>query len=90
MAKLSVFMVSARFRGSHTISAEWLPSLKDGLKPAEPLKSDTDFRCAFYGNIFRGKCESDRHSNYDVSDIDSDWEKELLQSWWQENGTSGK
>lgn len=86
MAKIvGVHGIAQEFRGSHTISAEWLPSLKDGLKLAgTELQSDTDFRCAFYGDIFRGKSKAIGIPNYDVNDIDSDWEKELLQSWWQE------
>ena len=86
MAKIvGVHGIAQEFRGSHTISAEWLPSLKDGLKLAgTELESDTDFRCAFYGDIFRGKSKAIGIPNYDVNDVDCDWEKELLQSWWQE------
>ncbi|ARI80009.1 MULTISPECIES: hypothetical protein [Microcystis] len=75
---VGVHGIAQEFRGSHTISAEWLPSLKDGLKLAgTELKSDTDFRCAFYGDIFRGKSKAIGIPNYDVNDVDSDWEKEL-------------
>jgi hypothetical protein len=52
------------------------------------LESDHDFRCAFYGDLFRGKSKAIGIPNYDVNDVDSDWEKELLQSWWKETERS--
>ncbi|MGV2389306.1 MAG UNVERIFIED_CONTAM: hypothetical protein LVR29_16805 [Microcystis novacekii LVE1205-3] len=48
------------------------------------LESDTDFRCAFYGNLFGENRKRSAFRTTHVSDVDSDWEKELLQSWWQE------
>jgi hypothetical protein len=86
MAKIvGVHGIAQEFRGSNTIHDEWLPALKDGLKLAgTELESDTDFLCAFYGDLFRGKAKALGIPNYDVNDVDSDWEKELLQSWWKE------
>jgi hypothetical protein len=86
MAKIvGVHGIAQEFRGSNTIHSEWLPALKDGLKLAgTELESDNDFCCAFYGDLFRGKPKAIGIPNYDVNDVDSDWEKELLQSWWKE------
>ncbi len=87
MAKIvGVHGINQEFRGSHTIHAEWLPALKDGLeRVGARLESDNEFRCAFYGDLFRGRPKSGTGiPNYDASDIDSDWEKELLQQWWEE------
>ena len=87
MAKIvAVHGISQEFRGSHTIYAEWLPALKDGLeRVGATIESDDEFRCAFYGDLFRGRSKSVMGiPNYDASDIDSDWEKELLQQWWEE------
>ncbi|MBW4585227.1 alpha/beta hydrolase [Aetokthonos hydrillicola Thurmond2011] len=97
MAKIvGVHGISQEFRGSNTIHAEWLPALKDGLERAgATLESDNEFRCAFYGDLFRGHPKSVTGiPNYDASDINSDWEKKLLQQWWDEaakveNGIKG-
>ena len=87
MAKIvGVHGINQEFRGSNTIHAEWLPALKDGLdRVGVPLESDNEFHCAFYGDLFRGRSKSVIGiPNYDASDIDSDWEKFLLQQWWAE------
>jgi len=87
MAKIvGVHGIGQEFRGSNTIYAQWLPALQDGLERAgAKLKSDTEFNCAFYGDLFRGRAKSVTGvPNYDASDISSDWEKELLVQWWEE------
>lgn len=87
MAKIvGVHGIAQEFRGSNTIHAQWLPALKDGLeRVGARLESDNEFRCAFYGDLFRGRSKAVTGiPNYDASDIDSDWEKELLQQWWEE------
>ncbi|MBD2520737.1 hypothetical protein H6G93_38550 [Nostoc sp. FACHB-973] len=87
MAKIvGVHGIGQEFRGSNTIYAQWLPALKDGLERAGyTLKSDKDFRCAFYGDLFRGRPKSgDGIPEYDSNDICSDWEEELLLQWWKE------
>ncbi|AOY83726.1 hypothetical protein BJP36_31225 [Moorena producens JHB] len=87
MAKIvGVHGINQEFRGSNTIYDQWLPALKDGLeRVGAKLDSDNEFRCAFYGDLFRGRSKSAMGiPNYDASDIDSDWEKELLLEWWEE------
>jgi hypothetical protein len=61
-------------------------ALKDGLeRVGATLESDDEFRCAFYGDLFRGRPKSGTGiPNYDASDVDSDWEEELLLQWWEE------
>ncbi len=83
---VGVHGISQEFRGSNTIYAEWLPALKDGLeRVGATIESDDEFRCAFYGDLFRGGSKSAMGiPNYDASDINSDWEKALLQQWWEE------
>jgi hypothetical protein len=86
MAKIvGVHGISQEFRGSHIIHADWLPALKDGLeRVGARLESDNEFGCAFYGDLFRGRIKSIAGiPNYDVSDIDSEWERDLLLQWWQ-------
>ena len=78
--------IKQEFRGSNTIYQEWWPALKDGLeRVGVQLNSDQDFRCAFYGDLFRGTSKATGVPNYDASDVDSDWEMELLQQWWEES-----
>ncbi|MEC4819609.1 MAG: hypothetical protein SAK29_41015 [Scytonema sp. PMC 1069.18] len=87
MAKIvGVHGINQEFRGSNTIEAQWLPALKDGLERAgAKLESEQEFRCAFYGDLFRGRPKGGTGiPNYDASDIESDWEKELLFQWWEE------
>ncbi|MBR8832697.1 MAG: hypothetical protein DSM106950_01300 [Stigonema ocellatum SAG 48.90 = DSM 106950] len=83
---VGVHGINQEFRGSYTIHDQWLPALKDGLdRVGATLESDNEFRCAFYGDLFRGSPKSGTGiPNYDASDIDSDWEKELLEQWWEE------
>jgi hypothetical protein len=86
MSKIvGVHGISQEFRGSHIIHTEWLPALKDGLeRVGARLESDKDFKCAFYGDFFRSSPKGAIGiPNYDVNDLDSDWEKELLQQWWE-------
>lgn len=87
MAKIvGVHGINHELSGSHLIHHDWLPALKDGLdRVGATLESDNELRCAFYGDIFRGRPKSGTGiPEYDASDIDSDWEKELLVQWWKE------
>ena len=87
MARIvGVHGINQEFDGSHTIHARWLPALKDGLERANAaLVSDDDFKCAFYGDLFRGPGQSKGAiPNYRVKDIDLEWESEFLQQLWGE------
>ena len=83
---VGVHGINQEYRGSHTIHAEWLPALKDGLdRVGMMLEDEKAFACAFYGDLFRGATKSFLGvPNYDVNDIDSDWERQILWEWWQE------
>ena len=85
MAKIvGVHGINQEYRGSHTIYSEWLPALKDGLdRVGVNLESENDFRCAFYGDLFRGKSKARGLPDYDISDIDPEWEEELLLLWFE-------
>ncbi|MEL4896826.1 hypothetical protein [Crocosphaera sp. Alani8] len=82
MAKIvAVHGINQQYRGSHTIYSEWYPALQDGLERADfVLDSEDEFRCAFYGDIFRGKgkSEGDNIPDYDLDDIEAGWEEEFL------------
>lgn len=85
MAKIvGVHGINQEYRGSNTIYSEWFPALKDGLdRVGVKLESENEFRCAFYGDFFRGKSKAKGLPNYDADDIDSEWEEELLLLWWK-------
>ncbi|MGK7950771.1 MAG: hypothetical protein AB4368_18820 [Xenococcaceae cyanobacterium] len=87
MAKIvAVHGINQQYRGSHTIFAEWYPALRDGLERADfILDSEDDFKCAFYGDIFRGRSKSeDDIPDYDADDVESGWEEEFLLDLGQE------
>lgn len=85
MAKIvGVHGINQEYRGSNTIYSEWFPALKDGLeRVGVKLESEHEFKCAFYGDYFRGKSKAIGVPNYDVTDIDSEWEEEFLQLLWK-------
>jgi hypothetical protein len=77
--------VGHQFGGENTLCTEWLPALKDGLaRVSRRLASDDDFACAFYGNLFRPAGKAAVDPPLDASDVDEDWERELLELWWRE------
>lgn len=87
MARIvGVHGINQEFEGSHTIKAKWLDALKDGLERADStLTSDDDFKCAFYGDLFREPWQAKGTiPNYDFNDIDTEWESEFLQELWGE------
>lgn len=87
MAKIvAIHGINQEYQGRHVITAAWLPALKDGLELAGgALESDSDFYCGFYGDLFRGKSKSRAGiPKYGLRDINSDWERQLLQQLWHE------
>lgn len=86
MAKIvGVHGVGHQFKGENTVGAEWLPALKDGLARAgHRLASDGDFACAFYGDLFRPAGKGAMDPPYDATDVNDEWEQELLEAWWRE------
>jgi hypothetical protein len=87
MAKvIAVHGIANQFLGEQQIRTHWLPALKDGLTRAGySLANDEEFTCAFYGDLFRHNDKSKSLGGYfDASDIDEEWEKEMLAAWWEE------
>jgi hypothetical protein len=82
---VGVHGIGQQFKGEDTIRKEWLPALKDGLtRSGHQLASDEDFACAFYGNLFRSSGKSAMDPPYNAKDVTDDWERNLLELWWQE------
>jgi hypothetical protein len=85
MARIvAVHGIGNQYGGEYQLSKNWLPALQDGLARAgaDPI-DEADLRCAFYGDLFRpgGKALD---TFYDASDLDDEWEQELLLAWWKE------
>jgi hypothetical protein len=82
---VGVHGVGHQFSGENMLRAQWLPALKDGLtQVGRQLASDDDFACAFYGHLFRSVGKAGMDPPLDASDVDDDWEGELLELWWRE------
>lgn len=80
---LAIHGIGNQYRGENQIHADWLPALQDGLARAgRCLNQESDFACAFYGDLFRPSGKAVEY--FDASDIDDEWEKQLLAVWWEE------
>ena len=86
MAKiLAVHGTRQELKGEHTLKAEWLPALRDGLRRTNiDLPNDNDLACVFYGDVFRKKGTKALYDPvYDASDLD-EWEAEMILALWRE------
>jgi len=84
MARIvAVHGIAQQRKGESTLHTEWWPALNDGLARAgHPSLAASDLSCAFYGDLFRppgSKAVGD--PPYDATDIDPEWEGELLEAW---------
>jgi hypothetical protein len=86
MAKIvGVHGIGHQFKGENMVRAEWLPALQDGLaRTSRRVSLGDDFACAFYGHLFRPAGKAAIDPPFDASDIEDDWERELLELWWRE------
>ncbi|MFE9401744.1 antibiotic ABC transporter ATP-binding protein [Streptomyces sp. NPDC006530] len=81
--------VAQQFKGARTLLASVAPALRDGVAasvdgPAPDL-GDDDIACAFYGDAFvRPGTRATTLPAYDETDVESDYESELLLAWWLE------
>jgi hypothetical protein len=85
MARIvAVHGIGQAFEGANLLCARWLPALRDGLDRAEgsPI-ADDDLACAFYGDLFRPAGKSLALA-YEPKDVESEWERALLEAWWDE------
>jgi hypothetical protein len=83
---VAVHGIGQQLRGSHTIHAEWLPALRDGLvRAGGVLPNPDDLACAFYGDLFQPKgTKAVGIPPFDASDVEDGEERELLELWWKE------
>jgi hypothetical protein len=84
---VGVHGVNQQLKGSAVLLDEWWPSLKDGVAAAGRTVADGALACAFYGGLFRA-VETQRSGGaepaYRAADVQDDFEKELLELWWDE------
>jgi hypothetical protein len=87
MAKIvGVHGIGHQFGGPNTLRAEWLPGIQDGLSLVGwRVPMHEDFDCAFYGHHFRPEGKAAIAAPLDASDIRDEWERKLLELWWQES-----
>lgn len=88
MARIvAVHGINQQYQGNHTIHKEWYPALRDGLERADfILDSEDEFKCAFYGDIFRepGRSRGGDIPDYGAEDVESGWEEEFILQLSQE------
>jgi len=82
---VGVHGVGDQFLGENSLQDQWRPALEDGLARAgHLLKSANEFKCAFYGDLFRPRGKGVLDPPFDASDLEDEWEQRLLVLWWEE------
>lgn len=70
-------------KGEESLAKDWAPALRDGLRRVG-VGHMPEVRCAFYGDLFRRSgTKAAAVPNLDVTDIDDEFEQELLLEWWR-------
>lgn len=82
--------IAQQYRGPESIWATCAPALRDGVRFAGSVLDPGDVSVAFYGDLFgpRGARSPDL-PDYDASDVDHPFERELLHAWWLTVAESG-
>lgn len=85
MARIvAIHGIAQQYKGEHTLRAEWLPALRDGLSRAgAELPRDEDLVCAFYGALFRPDGGKSIDFAWEPDDVTDEWEQNLLRTWWE-------
>ena len=53
---VAIHGIGQQFKGEHSLHAEWLPALRDGLqRVGGNFPNAQDLACAYYGDLFRRK-----------------------------------
>jgi hypothetical protein len=84
---VGVHGIAQELKGPNVLKEKWLPALKDGLTLAgsADLLSGLDFTIAFYGDLFREQGDKSLDlPPYTPEDVDSEFQKALLETWWSE------
>jgi hypothetical protein len=87
MARIvAVHGIGNQYSGPESMKSDWLPALRDGIILSGGAKlPETEFDCAFYGNLFRNAGTRGGHlPPLDASDVEPGWEQEMLSTLWRE------
>jgi hypothetical protein len=77
--------IAQQYKGPESLRAECAPALCDGVRFAGGAVDPRDVSVAFYGDLFRpAGARSPGLPDYDASDVDHLFERELLYAWWRE------
>jgi hypothetical protein len=77
--------IAQQYKGPESLHAECAPALRDGLRFAGGAVDPRDISVAFYGDLFRPPgARSPGMPDYDASDVNDPFERELLHAWWLE------
>jgi hypothetical protein len=86
-AIVGVHGINQQLKGSAVLHTEWWPPLQDGITAAGRKVGNASLACAFYGGLFRA-ADAQRSGGaepaYRPANVDDDFEKDLLDLWWQE------
>lgn len=79
--------IAQQYKGPESLLVECAPALGDGVRFAGGMLNPRDMSVAFYGDLFRPPgARSNTLPDYDPSDVDHPFERELLRTWWQHAG----
>ncbi len=83
---IAVHGIGQQVKGAHTLHADWLPALRDGLARADVTRfAADDLACTFYGDLFRpAGAKALAGPAYDARDVESGWELQFLEALWAE------
>jgi hypothetical protein len=79
--------IGQQLRGPDSLAAVWVPALRDGMTAAGvPPVAAGDVCMTFYGDLYRpaGKAAGTGWPPLSAADVESDWERMLLELWWRE------
>lgn len=87
---LLVHGVAQQYRGPETLKADCAPALCDGVSLANGYLTSDEVSVAFYGDLFRPLGRGSGMPDYDASDVNDEFERELLALLWAEVAEEGQ
>lgn len=87
---LLVHGVAQQYRGPETLKADCAPALRDGVLLANGYLAIDEVSVAFYGDLFRPPGRAVGMPDYDASDINDEFERELLALLWADVAEEGR
>jgi hypothetical protein len=82
--------VAQQYRGPETLKADCAPALCDGVTLANGHLTTAEVSVAFYGDLFRPLGRAIGMPDYDASDVNDEFERELLALLWSDVTEEGQ